>query len=44
MNEYMDLLKALIRCRPVSGDPAAVNRSNGILKSFLESRGLFCTL
>lgn len=44
MDEYMELMKALIRCRPVSGDPAAVNKANGVLKSFLESHGLFCTL
>lgn len=44
MDEYMELMKELIRCRPVSGDPSAVNKANGILKSFLEARGLFCTL
>lgn len=44
MDEYVELMRELIRCRPVSGDPAAVNRANGILKSFLEARGLFCTL
>ena len=44
MDEYIELMKELIRCRPVSADPAAVNRANGVLKSFLEARGIFCTL
>lgn len=44
MDEYIELMKELIRCRPVSADPAAVNRANGVLKSFLEARGILCTL
>lgn len=44
MQKYLDLLKELIRLRPVSADTDAVNRVTGKLRSFLENRGLHCTV
>lgn len=43
MQKYLDLLKELIRLRPVSADTDAVNRVTGRLRSFLEDHGLHCT-
>ena len=44
MNEFTELMKDLIRCRPASADAAAVDKATCVLKDFLESRGIYCVL
>ncbi len=44
MQEYLELLKRLIRLRPVSADIEAVNRVTETLYDFMAVRGLYCTL
>ena len=41
---YVDLLKKLIQCRPVSSDKAAVSRATEVLASFLKEKGIHCTI
>ncbi|MCQ2397027.1 MAG: M20/M25/M40 family metallo-hydrolase [Lentisphaeria bacterium] len=36
-SEYLDLLKSLIACRPITADIAAVNRASALLETFLLS-------
>ena len=42
MNEYLNLLENLIRCKAVSENIENVNRAIGTMRSFLESKGVFC--
>ena len=42
MDEYLSLLENLIRCKAVSENIANVNRAVGTMRSFLESKGVFC--
>lgn len=42
--EYLELLKELIRERPVSSDVAAVNRVVARVRSFLDDRGIHCVV
>lgn len=42
-NEFLDLLKQLIRLRPVTSDISAINNTVDCLSSFLEKKGVFCT-
>ena len=44
MTEYTHLLENLIRCRAVSADIPAVNRATEVMRQFLSSHGLFCTV
>ncbi|MBR7104227.1 MAG: M20/M25/M40 family metallo-hydrolase [Lentisphaeria bacterium] len=43
MQTYIELLKELIRQRPVSRDAQAVNRAQELVYAFLKERGLYCT-
>ncbi|PKP33356.1 MAG: hypothetical protein CVU00_10830 [Bacteroidetes bacterium HGW-Bacteroidetes-17] len=40
--EYIDLLKELIRLRPVTSDLPAINNIVDYVYSFLKSRGMIC--
>lgn len=40
----LDLLKALIRCKAVTGDVDAVNRAVGLMHDYLVARGLHCSV
>ena len=42
MNEYTELLEKLIRCKAVSGEIQNVNRAVGVMRDFLESKGIAC--
>lgn len=42
MNEYLNLLENLIRCRAVSENVPNVNRAVDIMRTFLESKGVLC--
>ena len=44
MSEYKELLYRLIECRPVTADVSAVNQAENVMRDFLESRGLYCTM
>lgn len=44
MSEYKELLYRLIECRPVTADVSAVNKAENVMRNFLESRGLYCTM
>lgn len=44
MSEYKELLYRLIECRPVTADVSAVNKAENVMRDFLESRGLYCTM
>ena len=41
--EVLELYKNLIRCRAVSADIEAVNKSEKTLLAFLQAKGLYCT-
>ena len=42
--EHFELLREFSALRPVSADPAAVDKVQELMKRFLEDHGLFCTL
>lgn len=41
--EVLELYKNLIRCRAVSADIEAVNKSEKTLLAFLQAKGLYCS-
>ena len=41
--ELFELYKNLIRCRAVSADIEAVNKSEKLLLAYLQKQGLYCT-
>ena len=42
MNIPLDLLKKLIRCKPVSDRIDQVNAAESVMRNYLESKGLYC--
>ena len=42
--QYMDLLCALVACRPISGDIKAVNAAQDVLKDFLDRNNIYNTV
>ena len=42
--EYLNLLKDLIQCRPVTSQVQCVNKVTHLLKEFLEKKGLYCNI
>ncbi len=42
MNDSLELLKELIRCKPVSDRIDCVNRAESVMRNYLESKGLYC--
>ncbi len=44
MQDTIELLSELIRCRPVSSDLAAVNRAMQVMHRYLQDKGVCCVL
>ena len=44
MQKYIDLLRDMMACQPVTRNVAGVNKAEGILKAFLEANGIACTV
>ena len=42
MSDSLELLKKLIRCKPVSERADLVNRAESVMRNYLESKGLYC--
>ena len=42
MNDSLELLKELIRCKPVSDRIDNVNQAESVMRNYLESKGLYC--